>query len=565
MKKASSNTLARGAALACLLGLAHGALAGGGQPMAPLFDNLGSYHRQVSTGQPAAQRFFDQGMTLFYGFEWNESVRSFREAARLDPDCAPCHWAVALSLAHRIGPLDGREYADGRAAIEKARLLKGRATPAEADLIDALLLRYRRMPMPAAKAGGGPGCHPSEDLDRAVRREKAAYASAMKKLVARHAQDVDIKALYAAAIFWGNPNPKPTARDPGIRAATAALADGIKKDPSHAGAHHYFIHLVEAHGHPEIALDSARALETLVPGAEHLVHMPSHIYLLTGRYEQATASNIRAVAAFRQYEKETRAQGFEPEVNYLNFHDQDFLRTSAAMEGRRELATGSASGITDAPFPAWLENQAALQWFIPIAMFEQIRFAGWNAVLATPMPEAKYAYATGMWHYAQGMAQVPAGTLARAAEHADALRAIISGGERDSVLGQDGHTLLTIAQAVLQARIADSRGEREAVFASLGKAMALQDGMRYHEPPDWYFPVTQAMGDAYLKWGEPARAKRMYERTLRKFPENGWSLFGLARSLEALGRPAEAARAEERFRAAWKNADIPAPVSFLSR
>lgn len=559
MRKLFVQACAGAVALLCLPAIGDSATQG-----APLFDKLGGYHRQISTDQPMAQRFFDQGMVMFYGFEWNEAIRSFREAARIDPRCASCHWGLALSLAHKVGPLDGSEYAQAKAAIERAAALKGQARPVEQDLIAALAPRYRRAaPMPM-QADNGPGCHPSDDDDKAARREKAAYVQAMKKLLARHAQDPDVKVLYAGAVFWGKPAPDPGPRDPDIRAATAVLREVIAKQPAHAGAHHYLIHLVEAYPHRATALGSADALKALVPISEHLVHMPSHIYFLLGRYHEATESNAQALVAIRQYEQDSRAQGFEPEINFLNFHDQDFLRISAAMEGRSQLATRTAQDILAAPFPAWLEQHAPLQWYMPISNFERLRFGAWDQVLATAMPDPKYAYAAGMWHYAQGIALVQTGDASEASIHARSLQEIVSGGERESVLRKEGLTLLRIAHAVLTAKLADSDGDGTRVIASLQQAGRLQDGMAYHEPPDWYFPLNQALGDAYLKHGKPQQAVQMYRKALENHPDNGWSLFGLAQGLRAAGQTAAADAMEGRFRAAWRHADIAAPVGLFA-
>jgi hypothetical protein len=245
---------------------------------------------------------------------------------------------------------------------------------------------------------------------------------------------------------------------------------------------------------PPADAEPGRQSMTLVPGAEHPVHMPSHVYFLLGRYREATASTIQAVAAFRHYEKDSRAQGFEPEINFLDLHDQDFLRASAAMEGHRDLAVGSAREIIAAPFPAWLEQQASLQWHIPIGNFEQLRLDMGEEALNTPTPDKRQAYASGMWHYAQGIASAQTGDDQRAHEQSRALRAIIAGGESEGVLGKDGHAMLKIAHAILTARIADRSGDGKLALANLRRAMQLQQGMRYHEPSDWYLPVTQALG-----------------------------------------------------------------------
>jgi tetratricopeptide (TPR) repeat protein len=550
--------------LPILLGFSGSAYAQNGKTNAPLFDNLGSYHRSVSTKNSMAQRFFDQGFVLFYGFEWNESIRSFREAARLDPECGMCHWGLALSLLHKSRALDGNEYSDGKAAIRKALSLVSSQAPEERDFIQALALRYQSVPKMEVHADAF-SCHPSADEGKAALKERIAYKNAMKKIVAKYPQDMDAKALYGAAVFWLDSGVNPSEKDPDIRTATKALADVTNADKSHPGAHHYYIHLVEPYASREKALPSADALLTLVPGSEHLVHMASHIYFVTGRYQRATEANLKAVAVFEDYDKAVRAQGFEPETNYLYFHDYDFLRSSSAMEGRKELTLQSVDKMVDSPFPSWLEKDATLQWFKPIPYFEKLRFGMWDDVLAESMPDASHGYATGMWHYARGMAYAHKGNLAEAEKELKALHAIALKREGNSTLGKSGKQLLNIAHLVLLATLSDSRGQQKAVISHLTAAMQIQDSMLYHEPPDWYFIVAQGLGDAYLKWGNPQAAKKMYEKSLRQYPHNGWSLYGLAKSLRQLGNTGKAAEVEEEFNVAWKNADIKAPIALFSR
>lgn len=533
---------------------------------APLFDNLGSYTHPVSTKVPLAQRFFDQGLILFYGFEWGESIRSFKEATRLDPQCGMCYWGLALALGNKINaPMNGHEYSDGKTAIQKALSLAAFETPVEKDYIKALSLRFQHTPK-IIKQAGAFSCHASSSQqDEPSHKEKIAYANAMKKLVEKYPNDNDAKALYGAALYWGVSGTNPSYTDKYVVAATKILKEAMKKDKQHLGANHYFIHVTEPYSHPEDALYSANLLRTLVPGSEHLVHMPTHIYFLTGRYHEGTASNLQAIEAFKQYNKICREQGFEPEINYLYFHNYDFLRTTAAMEGRKELAIKAAKQIVAEPFPSWLKNESSLQWFIPIPYYVDARFGMWDEILKEPMPQDKYSYAVGMWHYARGMALAHTGNIQDSETEYKKLSKIISKGKTDSNLGDAGHNLLKISDAILAATLADVKGKEKLVLINLKKAMKIQHDMGYHEPPDWYFPVAQALGDAYLKWGHPQKAKEMYEQDLHQYPQNGWSLYGLAKSLRVLGENEKAARVEEEFKKAWKYADIPAPASLFQK
>jgi tetratricopeptide (TPR) repeat protein len=341
------------------------------------------------------------------------------------------------------------------------------------------------------------------------------------------------------------------------------LKEGIAADQFHIGTNHYFIHVTEPYSHPENALKSANLLRTLVPGSEHLVHMPTHIYFLTGRYHEGTRSNFQAIEAYQQYNKTCHAQGFEPEINYLYFHNYDFLRTTAAMEGRKKVALRAAKQIMDPPFAAWLKHESTLQWFIPIPFYAEARFGMWNDILKESMPNEKYSYAVGMWHYARGMALAHTDDFNAAQSEAKKLRQIIQKGKTESTLGEAGDNLLGIADAILTATLADIQGNEKTTLANLQKAVKIQHDMGYHEPPDWYFPTKQALADAYLKWGHPQKAKEVYEQDLREYPQNGWSLYGLVKSLRALGENEKATRVEEDFKKAWKYADIPAPVSLF--
>lgn len=543
-----------------------------GALQAPLFDNLGDYHHPVSTHVPLAQRFFDQGLTLYYGFEWGESIRSFREATRLDPMCGMCYWGLALAIGSKINaPVSGHEYRDAKNAIDKAMTLTPHVTPVESAYIRALALRFQHRPhnktdknLPLTSAFS---CHISnETFDTSSKKEVVHFAEAMKNLVKSYPFDSDAKTIYAYALFQVNEwefwtiNGK---KRSDTNLVTQLLDTVIQSDPNHIGANHYYIHLIEPSPKPENALSSANLLKTLVPGSEHLVHMPTHIYFLTGRYQEGTESNLQAISAFKQYNKTCREQGFEPATNYLWLHNFDFLRTTATLEGRKQLALSAVHELLENPFPNWLANELSLQWFIPISYFVKARFGMWVELLKEPKPNEKYQYAVGMWHYARGIALINHGDVKNATQESVALSKVIMAGPTDNTLQKDGIDLLKIAHTILDATLADYDGKEQLVFSNLKKAEQIQYQMGYHEPPDWYFPVNEALGDAYLKWQHPQEAKILYEKVLHQYPKNGWALYGLANSLRALGEDVEASRVDGLFKQAWKYADIPTPIPLI--
>jgi tetratricopeptide (TPR) repeat protein len=535
---------------------------------APQFNNLGSFHHKVSTKIPLAQHFFDQGFVLFYSFEWGESIRSFKEAVRLDPNCGMCYWGLALALGNKINaPLTGHEYRDAKAAIQKALDLANVETPLEQDYIKALFLRFQHAPT-LSKPIGAFSCHlSSSKQDKSTPKEMAAYSNAMKKIAEKYPNDNDAKALYAYALFnkieWGfwDANGKMNPTTPII---IKTLKSIIAKDSSNIAGNHYYIHVIEQSPKPEDALKSSDRLKTLVQGSEHLEHMPAHIYFLTGRYHQGTDANLQAIATYQQYNKDCDLQGFTPEINYLYFHNYDFLRSTAIMEGRKKLALTAAKQIVDAPFSAWLANEPILQWFIPIPYYVEARFGMWNDLLKEPMPKMTYQYAVGMWHYAQAMALAHIGDTKSAEEELLKLNQIIKKGKTASSLDKSGLNLLKIANEVLMATLADIEKNEKSTLAHLQLADKIQHDMGYHEPPDWYFPIKEILGDAYLKWGHPKEAILMYEQDLKQYPQNGWALYGLAKALREIGNNEQAAKVEIEFKEAWKFADTPAPVSFFN-
>ncbi len=535
--------------------------------LAPQFNNLGSFYHEVSTKVPLAQRFFDQGLVLFYGFEWGESIRSFKESIRLDPQCGMCYWGLALALGNKINaPVTGHEYSDAQTAIRTAISLKIYETPVEQEYIKALSLRFQHAPK-LSKHVGAFSCHVSNTKhDESTSKELIAYSIAMKKIAEKFPNDNDARALYAYALFnqisWNfwDANAK---MNPMVPTIIKTLKSVIAKDPLAIGGNHYYIHVIEQSPKPEEALDNADRLKTLVPGSEHLVHMPAHIYFLTGRYHQGTESNLQAIEAFKQYNKSCYAQGFEPEINYLYFHNYDFLRTTATMEGRKKMALTAAKQMVDKPFSSWLAKEPTLQWFIPIPFYVEARFDMWNEISKEPMPKATYQYALGMWHYARGMALAHTNDVKASGHELLSLQKIIAKGAAENNLSKQGHNLLKIANEILAATLANIQGNEKSTFVHLKLADKIQYDMGYHEPPDWYFPVKEMLGDAYLKWNHPKEAITMYEKDLKQYPKNGWALYGLSKALRKIGNDKQADRVEAEFKEAWKYADVSVPTELM--
>ncbi len=509
---------------------------------APLFSDLGDHHMAITTSEPLAQRYFDQGLILTYGFNHAEAVRSFREAQRLDPDCAACFWGEAYALGPNINrAMEPDDAPPAWQALQRAQAAAAGASPLERDLIGALAKRY------AAEA--------PEDrapLDR-------AYADAMREVARMHPDHPDVLALFAESLLdlmpWdyyaADGSTKPEADQ-----AIAALERAIELSPRHPGAIHYYIHAVEKHA-PRKAEAAADRLRGLVPGAGHLVHMPSHIYLRVGRYHDASVVNEEAAAADESYITQCRAQGFYPSNYYP--HNVDFLQASAAFEGRSRLALETARKLGRMTPAEAVGEFPNVEEFMPRHLFALVRFGRWEQVLEEPEPPGGVPYLKGAWHYARGLAFAATDRADEARRELAALeesRKQWLGKGRVFLSGSSPEQLLEIAGRVLAARIASETGDWDAAVAALRRAAALEDALPYSEPPPWHFPVRDALGQVLLDAGRPAEAEAVFRKQLEHAPGSGWSLHGLAASLRAQGRDAEAAEVGGRFDEAWRRADL---------
>ena len=512
------------------------------KPIAPLLEGLGDYHFPVTTNSPESQRFFDQGLRLTYAFNHSEALRSFKEAVRRDPQNAMAYWGWALVLGPNLNlPMVPEVVPQAYQAVQRAIALANRTSERERAFIHALAKRYTD----DAKADRTP-------LDM-------AYADAMGKLVERFPDDLDAATLYAAALMnlspWDYWNLDGSPKENTVK-VLETLQSVIECNSRHAGALHYYIHTVEAR-HPEKGEPHADMLAGLMPGAGHLVHMPSHIYMRVGRYTDSYAANHRAVSADESYITQCRSQGIYP-LNYYP-HNIHFMAWSAMFQGRPEAALEAARKIVAKVPPeisadknAW----ALYETFLSQPLFVTVRFGMWDAMMAEPKPDTESQFMTGIWHYGRALAYIYTDRPKQARHELQKLSAVRETMETiEHYIGfAIAKTLMTIAEQIVQGELAYTEGRVLEGLAHLERAVRLEDGLRYNEPPDWYFPVRHFLGAMLLDAGYPNEAEVVYAADLRKNPENGYSLFGLSEALEKQGRVKEAQAFNERFSRAWADA-----------
>lgn len=523
-------------------------LTAAGADTVPLYDDLGDHHFAVTTTTPEAQRYFDQGLRLYYAFNHAEAVRSFREAQRLDPECAMCFWGEALAWGPNINlPMDSAAGVAAHTAVTEAQAVDDDETPLERGLIAALAARYAAVP-PSDRA----------HLD-------SAYTGAMAELLRQHPGHPEVAVLYGESLmdlrpwdYWteqGDPQP-------GIADALARFERVTADDPEHPGACHFFIHAVEAE-YPERAVACAERLADLMPGAGHLVHMPGHIYIRVGRYADAIRANEHAIHADETYIRDQRPGAGMYTVGYYP-HNYDFLAFAAAMAGRSGMAIESAEKVAalipdemlGAPGMGFTEHWSTR------SLQMRIRFGRWDEILSSPAPREDLRHARGMWHYARGRALAARGEAAAAEAELAEVEAAAADPALEGVRMEfnSSHDILGVAAAVLAGRIAGARGDLDEAVQQLTEAVRREDALLYGEPPEWSIPARQELGSVLLAGGRPEEAERVYREDLDRFRENGWSLAGLLEALRAQGRMEEAEQVEARLAAAWREADVERPT-----
>jgi tetratricopeptide (TPR) repeat protein len=528
---------------ACSGSGAHGGHAGARAAAPPiLLEGLGRHHQAVTTTSPEAQAYFDQGLRLVYAFNHIEAEYAFREATRLDPGCAMCYWGIAITQGSNYNsPTDAERERTAYAAIQEARRRADQVTPRERATIEALATRHSATP------GADRGA-----LDR-------AYADAMREVTRRFPDDLDAATLFADALMnlrpWDLWKPDGTMQ-PETPEILATLERVLQANKEHPGALHLYIHAVEGGPDPGRGEAAADRLAPLMPGAGHIVHMPAHIYWRVGRYADAVAVNVRAVEADKAYFAKREPSPFYRGLYYP--HNIDFIWQSASMAGRSAETIRAAGEFAAAVPPAMVREMPDMETAPAAPYFALVRFGRWEEALRQPAPPAELPYVTGAWRYARGLAFVATGRRADAAAELAVIQQLAGSVPADRTLAGFFKTkaILELAANVLAGEIAARSGQTDVAVRHLLAAVAEQDGHWFTEPPVWYFPVRQSLGAALLSGGRPAEAEAVYRDDLKRNPDNGWSLFGLAQSLRAQGKTADAAAVEARFQQAWSRADV---------
>ena len=515
-----------------------------------LMPGLGQHHHTISTKNPEAQRFFDQGLTLVFAFNHEEAARAFRRASELDPQSATAFWGIALAFGPCINlDVDPPHEKAAYEAVQKALLLAPGATQKERDYIHALATRY------------------SSDPKVDLRKLDVEYANAMRELSKSYPDDLDAATLYAESLMDLHPwklwslDGRPTE---GTEEIVAVLESVLRRDPNHIGANHYYIHATEASPHAEWALTSARRLETLAPAAGHLVHMPAHTYMRVGDYVSAAHSNAAGADADRVYLRESGTTGSMYDMLYY-CHNLHFLAASYSMAGdfRHAKEAGDELAAHVAPM---LHEMPIAEMYAPYPIFVLVRFHRWDEVLKVPPPNPNLAMTTAFWHFARGAAFAAKSQI----ETAEAERRTLGAAYRDtpadlefSMYSNKARTFLELAANILDARIATAKGDRGQAISYWEKAVEIEDGLYYGEPPEWFYPVRESLGAALLLNGEANRAESVFRSDLDQYPRNPRSLFGLLKALEVQQKSSDVEEVRIEFEAAWKNADVQLEVGDL--
>ena len=513
------------------------------KPGAPVFTGLGDHHHAISSKVPETQRFFDQGVNLLFGFNHAEAIRSFREAARLDPDCAMCWWGVAFALGPNINlPMQPDAVAPAWQALARAQALAPKASAEEQAWIAALARRYVEDP----KADRKP-------LDE-------AFAQAMAGLAKAYPDDLDAATFAAEAMMDTQPWDywEADAKTPkGHGGEIVGLLEGVlAKAPNHPGALHLYIHAVEASSTPERAEAAADRLLPLMPQAGHIVHMPSHIYYRVGRYADAVRVNTQAATVDEAYIAQCKAQGFYP-LGYYG-HNIHFLWTSSEMLGRSAAALDASRRLVKAVNAVEAAKTVPIvELYVLTPVTTLVRFGKWREVLAEPAPPPELKLDTAIWLYAQAFAHANTGDKAAALADREKLSALTQADfSAFDPFGVPARPIVDLALALVDGEIARTGGNLDGAVARFRQAWEMERALPYTEPPYWHQPSSHLLGAALLQAGRPAEAEVVYRESLTFYRGDGWALYGLAQALKAQRKTAEAAKAQADFDQAWKMADV---------
>jgi tetratricopeptide (TPR) repeat protein len=518
-----------------------------GDNKAPLFEGLGDLDYPISTDDTLVQRYFNQGLILAYGFNHAEAARSFYYATRLDPNCAMAFWAYAYVLGPNYNAgMESDNYERAYKAITEAtKLSKKNTTEKERGLIEALSKRYVKEAV-----------EDRSPLD-------LAYAYAMKELYAKYPNDADVGVLYAESLM--NLHPWDLQDKEGNNKAwtpeiISILENIIAKYPKHPGAHHFYIHAVEASNKPERALISAGLFDQgLVPNAGHLVHMPSHVYIRTGDYHKGTLANLQSIKVDSAYVTACNAQGAYPLAYYP--HNQHFMAATATLEGNSKWAIYAAEALQRNANkqlmrePGW----GTIQHYYTIPYYVYVKFGKWDDILKIKNEVSDLDYPTAILHYARGMAYLGKGNAEDAKKELNALKKIASKETLKEITIWEINSvyeLVQIAYKVLSSEILAQEKNFKQSIILLNEAIVIEDALNYNEPPDWFFSVRHNLGATQLDAGQYREAISTYQQDLKNLPKNGWALKGLSMAYSKLGDLSSENETEKRFNEAWQTADI---------
>lgn len=535
-------------------------------PAADVFQDVSTdHHHLVTTKSAEAQRAFDQGLQLIYAFNYGEAENFFRRAAALDPNMAMAYWGMAYAMGTSYYmPANAVREEDAQDAIQHALALSANGSEVERAYIQTLAKRYS----PAlALSANGPDfesihvealAKPPNSCPYPNRQRQAAeFRNAMRALTQSYPDDLDAATLYAHSIMNMNPgrlwNADGTPRE-GTAEIVAVLESVLKRDPRHIGAVHYYIHAVEGSPNPERALAFANTLPSLAPTIGHLVHMPAHIYLRTGDYSGAEDASAKAAQVDEHYIRNSSAPDVFTVMSYI--HNLYFISTAASMSGHFSAAKEAADKLVALIGPH-LNEMPHLEAFLIVPATVLVRFNRWDDILKLPQPVERLKIANTVWHFARGMAFAATGKLMEAeAEHQAVTKALDSTPfEEVFAMPPNNKTreILLIAVDVLAAKLAMARNERSLAIAQLRDAVAVQDALKYGEPPSWFYPVRESLGAAIFLDGNISEAEKLFREDLQRNPSNPRSLFGLQQALKARGRAYEAGLVQHELSIAWKS------------
>ncbi len=507
-----------------------------------LHEGLGDLHYKITTSVPEAQKYFDQGLKLVYGFNHVEALRSFTEAARLDPSSPMVYWGQALALGPNLNdwnPMDREAMAFK--AIQNARKTISNGSQKEIDFVMAMAARYN-----------GKAYADRDSLN-------VSYEKAMRNLAKKYPDDVEALTLFADALMMGSPwdywlkdgSPRPRTKE-----ARLALETAMAKFPNHPGAHHLYVHLIEASTKPGDAMKSAAVLETVMPAAGHIVHMPSHIYVRVGKYERSNYVNDLAVKVDEEFLTRTDDGGLY-RIGYYP-HNIDFLHYGELMTGQREASLNQAIKLVYQMKPMESFAPAMYDFFLPAPIVAQVRFGQWNEILALPAPNDNYYHTASTHRFARGLAFIRKGKLKEASRELKVLDSISKLDTLSKVKAfyNTAAHFSTVPRELLRGELLIAQRKFEEGISALKRAVGAEDSLRYNEPPDWRLPSRHFLGAAYLDAGQHVNAEKTFLEDLARNPENGWSLKGLSVAQQKLGKAKDAAVTESRFKEAWKKADV---------